>query len=78
MGAQRYPRNFKHSTALKPFTGIKNDRNVTHEELIRVIRFMIAAEYEAVNYISEWRSRSRSRCLLRKASSANINAVMSS
>jgi rubrerythrin len=31
-----------------PFTVLKNDRNVTHEELVRAIRFMIAAEYEAV------------------------------
>ncbi len=31
-----------------PFSGLANDRNVTHEELIRAIRFMIAAEYEAI------------------------------
>ena len=31
-----------------PFSGLKNERNVTHEELVRAIRFMIAAEYEAV------------------------------
>ena len=31
-----------------PFSGLKNDRKVTHEELVRAIRFMIAAEYEAV------------------------------
>ncbi|MBN1272305.1 MAG: rubrerythrin [Candidatus Aminicenantes bacterium] len=31
-----------------PFSGLKLDRKVTHEELIRAIRFMIAAEYEAV------------------------------
>ena len=31
-----------------PFAGLKLDRKVTHEELIRAIRFMIAAEYEAV------------------------------
>ncbi len=30
------------------FSGLKNDRKLTHEELIRAIRFMIAAEYEAV------------------------------
>jgi rubrerythrin len=30
------------------FSGLKLDRNVTHEELIRAIRYMIAAEYEAV------------------------------
>ena len=31
-----------------PFSGLTHDRKVTHEELIRVIRFMVAAEFEAV------------------------------
>ena len=31
-----------------PFSGLTNDRKLTQEELIRAIRFMIAAEYEAV------------------------------
>ncbi|MDW7772195.1 MAG: ferritin family protein [Desulfobulbaceae bacterium] len=31
-----------------PFSGLKNDRKLTHEELVRTIRFMIAAEYEAI------------------------------
>ena len=31
-----------------PFTVIKSDRKLTHEELVRAIRFMIAAEYEAI------------------------------
>ena len=31
-----------------PFSVLKNDRNLTHEELVRAIRYMIAAEYEAV------------------------------
>lgn len=31
-----------------PFSGLAADRKVTHEELIRAIRYMIAAEYEAV------------------------------
>jgi rubrerythrin len=31
-----------------PFSGLAKDRKITHEELIRAIRFMIAAEYEAV------------------------------
>lgn len=31
-----------------PFAGLKNDRKLTKAELIRSIRFMIAAEYEAV------------------------------
>lgn len=31
-----------------PFSGLKKDAKVTHEELVRAIRFMIAAEYEAI------------------------------
>lgn len=30
------------------FSGLAKDRKVTHEELVRAIRFMIAAEYEAI------------------------------
>ncbi len=31
-----------------PFAGLKNDRKLTDEELIRAVRFMISAEYEAI------------------------------
>ena len=31
-----------------PFSGLARDRKLTDEELIRAIRFMIAAEYEAI------------------------------
>jgi rubrerythrin len=31
-----------------PFTVLKSDRKLTHAELVRAIRFMIAAEYEAI------------------------------
>ncbi len=31
-----------------PFSGLKHDRKLTDEELVRAIRFMVAAEYEAV------------------------------
>jgi rubrerythrin len=31
-----------------PFAGLANDRKLTEQELIRAIRFSIAAEYEAV------------------------------
>jgi len=31
-----------------PFSGLANDRRLTHEELIRAVRFSIAAEYEAI------------------------------
>jgi rubrerythrin len=31
-----------------PFSGLANDRKLTDQELIRAVRFMIAAEYEAI------------------------------
>lgn len=31
-----------------PFTGLANDRKLTEAELVRAIRFMVAAEYEAI------------------------------
>lgn len=31
-----------------PFSGLANSRKLSHEELVRAIRFMVAAEYEAV------------------------------
>lgn len=31
-----------------PFSGLTSDRKLTDQELIRAIRFMISAEYEAV------------------------------
>ena len=31
-----------------PFSGLANERKLTNEELVRAIRFMVAAEYEAV------------------------------
>jgi len=31
-----------------PFAGLAHERKLTHEELIRAMRFMVAAEYEAV------------------------------
>ncbi len=30
------------------FSGLSNDRKLTDEELVRAIRFMVAAEYEAM------------------------------
>ena len=35
------------------FSGLAHDRKLTHEELIRAIRFMIAAEYEAVQMYTQ-------------------------
>lgn len=31
-----------------PFNGNQNDRKLTHEELVRAIRFNIASEFEAI------------------------------
>jgi rubrerythrin len=31
-----------------PFSGLANGRKLTEDELVRAIRFMVAAEYEAV------------------------------
>ncbi|MEA1927364.1 MAG: ferritin family protein, partial [Candidatus Auribacterota bacterium] len=31
-----------------PFSGLTSDRKLTNEELVRAIRFMVAAEYEAI------------------------------
>ena len=31
-----------------PFSGLAKDRKLTKEELVRAVRFMVAAEYEAV------------------------------
>ena len=30
-----------------PFSGVAHTKKITHEELVRAIRFMVAAEYEA-------------------------------
>jgi rubrerythrin len=31
-----------------PFSGLAKDRKLTEDELVRAIRFMVAAEYEAI------------------------------
>ncbi len=36
-----------------PFSVLKEDRKLTKEELVRAIRFMIAAEYEAVQLYTQ-------------------------
>jgi len=36
-----------------PFSGRAHDRKLTNEELIRAIRFMVAAEYEAVQLYTQ-------------------------
>ncbi len=36
-----------------PFAGLANDRKLTDEELVRAIRFMIAAEYEATQLYTQ-------------------------
>lgn len=35
------------------FSGLKEDRMLTHDELVRAIRFMIAAEYEAIQLYTQ-------------------------
>ncbi|BBJ28186.1 ferritin family protein [Athalassotoga saccharophila] len=35
------------------FSGLANDRKLSHEELVRAIRFMIAAEYEAIQLYTQ-------------------------
>jgi rubrerythrin len=30
-----------------PFSGLAHDKKISHEELVRAIRFMVASEYEA-------------------------------
>ena len=40
-----------------PFTVLKSDRKLNHEELVRAIRFMIAAEYEAVQLYQQTAER---------------------
>jgi hypothetical protein len=36
-----------------PFSGLANGRKVTHAELVRAIRFMVAAEYEAIQLYTQ-------------------------
>ena len=36
-----------------PFSGMANDRKLRKEELIRAIRFLVAAEYEAVQMYTQ-------------------------
>ena len=36
-----------------PFSGLANDRKLTHEELIRAIRFSAAAEFEATQLYTQ-------------------------
>ena len=36
-----------------PFSGLANSRKLTDEELVRAIRFMVAAEYEATQLYSQ-------------------------
>lgn len=36
-----------------PFSGLKNDRKLDKEELIRAVRFAVSAEYEAVQLYTQ-------------------------
>jgi rubrerythrin len=35
------------------FSGMKKDRKLTHDELIRAVRFLVAAEFEAVQIYTQ-------------------------
>ncbi|MCC8020880.1 MAG: rubrerythrin [Akkermansiaceae bacterium] len=35
------------------FSGLQADRKLTHQELVRAVRFMIAAEYEAIQLYTQ-------------------------
>jgi rubrerythrin len=48
-----------------PFTVLRNDRKLTHEELVRAIRFMVAAEYEAIQLYQQT-AESTNNALARK------------
>jgi rubrerythrin len=37
----------------KPFSGLANDRKLTNEELIRAVRFLVSAEYEAIQLYTQ-------------------------
>src|SRR5665811_1016498 len=34
-----------------PFSGLAKDMKLTHEELVRAIRFMVSGEYESTQYL---------------------------
>ena len=36
-----------------PFSGLANDTKLNHEELVRAIRFMVSAEYEATQLYTQ-------------------------
>ncbi|MDI6605486.1 MAG: ferritin family protein [Thermoanaerobacteraceae bacterium] len=36
-----------------PFSGLTEKKKITHEELVRAIRFMVAAEYEAIQLYTQ-------------------------
>lgn len=36
-----------------PFSGLKHDRRLNHEELVRAIRFLVSAEFEAVQMYTQ-------------------------
>jgi rubrerythrin len=52
IGIRKRPTHFNEGGSMpefcNPFSGLKNDRKLTKEELVRAVRFMIAAEYEAI------------------------------
>ncbi len=47
------------------FSGLANDRKLTHEELVRAIRFAIAAEYEAIQLYMQLAESTDNRLAIR-------------
>jgi rubrerythrin len=45
---KKYERRINMPEFGTPFSGLSNERKLTDEELVRAIRFMVAAEYEAI------------------------------
>ena len=48
-----YLRSYLHAWITNAFSGLKEDRMLTHNELVRSIRFMIAAEYESIQLYTQ-------------------------
>lgn len=48
-----------------PFSGLAKDRKLTDTELIRAIRFMIAAEYEAIQMYMQLAESTDNRLVIR-------------
>lgn len=50
---EKYLKYLNEAEFSNAFSGLASDRKLTHEELVRAIRQMIAAEYEAVQLYTQ-------------------------